>query len=247
MKNPRRLGMVMVFGALASGLPLAQANLVTNGNFASNAPNYLFVSGADWAVNPSPPPALPARNPNSPAGWVDPFYTSGNAGVNGLNTGSNVQGAFAPASWNGTPADFAWLGSSGGQLYQTLSTAAGAAYKVSFEYAAENGTPAQMSVYMVDASNFSASTSAPTSYVYGDTVSDTGLGNFTQASFQFTADSASTDILLFNNSEPFTFTNGFANFSDVSVTPVAPSPEPTAFGLIGCALSLLLLKRSRRA
>ncbi len=224
-------GVVVSAGLACTGS--ASANMITNGDFSSNAAAYTTYPGA--SVSP---------NPTNPTDWNISYtangVTGGNAGINGTDTGFySSQGApFAPSSTNGVQ-DFLFMQGAADipSVSQTVATTAGQTYTLSYAGAARGGeTSDVLVVILTDATNSNQITTQIPA------ITDTGFNVFT---LNFIAPSASTQVEFLNNT-PNTI-GGTVDVANVSLTPV---PEPAALGILavgGLGLVLIARKRQSRA
>ena len=207
----------------------AQANIILNGDFSSNALSYTNFPGYSVAPNPS-----------APTDWL--LSTPSNQGVNGSDTGfyasppPNSGSPFAPANTNGVQ-DFAFLQGTG-NISQTVATTAGQAYTLTYDGAARDGETADvLEVILTDATD---STPIVTQF---PTISYQAFNLFT---LNFTAPSASTEV-QFLNGAPTSGPNA-GETVDVSNVTMSAVPEPNTLWLVALGgLGLLLIGRTRAA
>ncbi|MGC9259034.1 MAG: PEP-CTERM sorting domain-containing protein [Phycisphaerae bacterium] len=198
----------------------ASANMIQNGDFSANAPQYTSGYGGDGGSNPS-----------GPADWTPIASGSGGVLLEGLDTdlGAN-QTQLAPAALNGVR-DFAVLQGYGGEpsILQTVATTAGQSYALTYDAGlyqwAADGT---LEVTITDATNSNLVTS--------QTPAASGV-QFSSFSVMFTAPSISTTIEFVNNTPSATG----GTFVDVSGVVMTPVPEPATLGLVAVAGAGLLL------
>jgi hypothetical protein len=148
-------------------------------------------------------------------------------GVDGPDANSGNYGAYMSQ-------DFLDGGTAPVDLSQTLTTSVGTMYSVSF-WLEQDSTPTTGYTHM-----FSASWGGTSILSLTPTVAVPGtVGSFTEYSFTETATAASTALAFAFENDDF-----YWSFDDVSVTAVAPTPEPSTALLAGmAALGILSLRR----
>lgn len=224
-----RLGIAgVVLAAVGLFVSTASANMITNGDFSANAASFVTFPGY-----------LGGSNPTTIPGWTTPEYPSplSSIGINGSGVKFSSGTVFGPSD-SSAVADFLFLQNGGQRAYQTVATVAGQSYTLTYDGAARAGeTTDELQTLLYD-----ATTGTAFAQQNDLNISDTAFTPFT---FAFTAPSASTEILFFNNESTAGLT------TDVSNVTLAPAvvPEPATLGLfaIGGALGLLLLKRRKVA
>ncbi len=209
----------------------AQANLITNGDFSANASSYTAWPGYDGTVG----------NPSAPAGWTDNGGSGvGHGGVNGVDavlTGGSPTAPFGPSSQESSPTmDWGFLQTSTQALYQAFTVTSGQTYQVSYLDASRAGeTGTTLRTYILSGS-LGGTQLATNSTLPGNV-------SFQAESFTFTADSNTTDYIVFQNAGG-SLTSPTVDFTDVSVVAV---PEPAAFGLLAGVTGMLLLWKRKVA
>ena len=217
---PIAIGTAAALAMLSAGN--ARANMILNGDFSANAASYTAYPGGSTSPNPS-----------SPTNWTA-YTANGTVGVNGLDTGfyNNNGSPFAPTSV-GTIRDFAFMQVLYSQIGQTVGTADGQAYTLSYEGAARAGeTGVLLDVTITDATN--------NNVVATQTATITSTA-FTSNTLTFVAPSLYTTVTFANATSPVG-----DNTVDVSNVSLVAVPEPAALGVFAIGgMGLLLLKRRK--
>ena len=170
----------------------ASGNLIANGDFSANASAFVVSPGY---INTGNVSGIAGQNPPAPTGWtVGPGQNT--VGVNGSDTGfyksaTNGGAPFAPASTAGVR-DFVFLQNRGVFASQTVTTATGQTYTLTYDAAARiNETSDVLKVVLIDtATGKQIATREPA----------IRQGAFRPFALQFTAPSASTRVEFLNNS-----------------------------------------------
>ena len=201
----------------------AQANMILNGDFSVNAPNYTSLPG--YSASP---------NPAGPSGWT---ISEVHVGVNGPDTGFAGE-PFAPTSTTGV-SDFAFIQDQNANLSQAVATTAGQAYTLTYDAAARAGDSLgggvdTLEVVLTDATNSNQITTQTPG------ITEAGFNLFT---LNFTAPSASTGIEFENLTAPVSGASGTVDVSNVALAAV---PEPATLGLVALGTLGLLLQQRRR-
>ena len=206
---------------------MIQANMIQNGDFSANAAAYTQAPGY-----PNSP------NPAAPTDWTL-AYVSG-TGINGPDTGFYATGGapFAPSSTAGVR-DFAFMNGPPTNypqsfISQTVATAAGQAYTLSYEAAGRAGdTPIGVLDVVIEdtTSKTQIATQTPA-------ITEAAFNTFTLG---FTATSASTNVEFLKNQNP----NNTVDVANVSMVSAVPAPSTIGLFAIGGAIGLLMLKRRK--
>ena len=224
---------VLVASIGLAGLSLFSAGnvqatpMITNGDFSANAGTYTTFPGYSTAGYQTAP--------YGPTGWT---ISDVHVGINGPGTG--FSGApFAPTSTTGVN-DFAFIQNQGVNLSQTVATAAGQAYTLTYDAAARAGDSA---AGLTDVLNVILTDTTTSSQITAQTpaISETGFIIFT---LNFTAPSASTNLEFVNLTPAVSGSNGTVDVSNVALAAV---PEPATLGVFAIGgMALLLVGRKRK-
>lgn len=156
-------------------------------------------------------------NPSFETGSFSPWVQSGDTSFTGVNTGSALSGSYG-----------AYFGPTGsfGYITQTLATAPGVTYDLSF--------------WIWDSSGYGFGVWWAGNQVYSE--GNVGSYDWTQRQFTVAASGASTDLTFGFFNPP-----SYYYFDDVSVEQVAGGvPEPTSLVLAGLGLAVLAAFRRRK-
>ena len=220
----RALAALVMAVAIAGGAVSARANLVINPGFEADDIAFTTLSTTVLTSNPNSPFNL------YPSAWTD----SGNVGVVNTFSNSGLASAFS---------------GNGGSLSQTLTTAPGATYNISF-YVGVDDSDLGTDVNAIFDATFGGTGLLPfaslanPSLLEGVTGQDVGpaVGN---AGFeQFTA-----SVVASGNSTTLTFTGSTTGsdgpwyLDDVDVEPATTAPEPSSLLLLLAAIAALPLLR----
>ncbi|MDA8378087.1 MAG: glycoside hydrolase family 3 C-terminal domain-containing protein [Planctomycetia bacterium] len=211
----------------------ASANLVVNGDFSANALLYTHFPGYSTAPNPAAPAdwkrtSNPLVGINGSDTGLRPATGSPRVGsVGGIANGASTQPLmpFAPDRITGVR-DFAFLQGSGASLSQTVATAPGKAYVLSYAAAARGSdVPANQDALRVRIAN---AVNGQTIVMAAPVITPAAFKMF---AITFTAPSASTRIEFINASPAGALAGGTVDVSDVKLaTPaIGKSTAPVAF------------------
>lgn len=207
----------------------AQANLVVNGDFSTDA--NLFVGWPGYA-NYTATSTGTGTNPATVPGWI--MNTSFGPGVNGKDTLSGYTAfpgpitIFGPSSQTATPdRNWAFIQSGSNAIYQFINVTPGVVHTVSFEAAGRAGNPANGQVYVYDG------TLSGTVYGFVNPKSY-GASVFVPDSFTFTPTSPTVTLVLQNG----------GGGDSINFTNVVMVPEPST--LAGLAIGVVALGLARR-
>ena len=199
--------LVTVSAAAATSISFnaAAPNLIANGDFAANATRYRVWPGYSAKLNP-------------PVPWHWISNSSGQAGVNGPDAAAGS--AFAPDSSAGVR-DFAFLQGARTTLSQTVPTAGGKSYTLTFAAAARGtDTPANHDrLRVVVTANTGAAIAAATPAITH--------GAFQKFAITFTARGAATTVQFTNASPAGALAGGTIDFSDVRLLTRAEKTSST--------------------
>jgi uncharacterized protein DUF642/PEP-CTERM motif-containing protein len=226
IKGRKLLRLFVILLAALGCARLAQANLLTNGDFElPQAPNGSFIQYAGGST------AIP--------GWTVLgnnviLYSDSNPdvtyGIVAFNPESGLQSLDLTGSGNSGPTD---------GITQSVATVIGAPYVISFWVGAalsNNGSPEYQLPGAVDDLSINGGTEIPFSCV----PTSSGFDTWTGYSYQFTATSAITSISFYNGT---TSAIGDAGLDNVTLTEV---PEPTSVVLLGLGGVTFFARRRQR-
>jgi len=218
---------LIALAIVLSTIGSADANLVVNGNFSTDA--NLFVGWPGYA-NYTATTTGTGTNPASVPGWI--MNTGLGPGVNGKDTVSGWLDqpgpitVFGPSSQQVTPdRNWAFIQSEANAIYQFINVTPGVLHTVSFEAAGRAGNPANGQVYVYDGALTGAVYGFVNAKSYGDSV-------FVPDSFTFTPTAPTVTLVLQNAGG-----GDSINFSNVVMVPEPSTLAGLAIGVVGLGLA----------